>query len=33
LQIAGRDKEDFAVLQLAHAFEQATGFGKKHPML
>jgi amidase len=33
LQIVGRDKEDFAVLQLAHAFEQATGFGKKHPML
>ena len=33
IQIVGRDKEDFAVLQLAYAFEQATGFGKKHPSL
>jgi amidase len=33
IQIVGRDKEDFAVLQLAHAFEQATGFGKKHPSI
>jgi len=31
LQIAGRDKQDFSVLQLAHAFEQATNFGKRHP--
>jgi amidase len=31
IQIVGRDKEDFAVLQLAHAFEQATGFTKKRP--
>jgi amidase len=31
LQIVGRDKQDFSVLQMAHAFEQATGFGKKHP--
>lgn len=31
LQIVGRNKEDFAVLQLAHAFEQATNFGKKRP--
>jgi amidase len=31
IQIVGRDREDFAVLQLAHAFEQATGFGRKHP--
>jgi len=31
VQIVGRDKQDFRVLQLAHAFEQATGFGKKHP--
>jgi len=31
LQIVGRNKQDFAVLQLAHAFEQVTGFGKKHP--
>jgi amidase len=33
LQIVGRNKEDFSVLQLAHAFEQATGVGKKHPVL
>jgi amidase len=31
VQIVGRDKQDFSVLQIAHAFEQATGFGKKHP--
>src|SRR6202162_1296466 len=31
VQIVGRNKEDFSVLQMAHAFEQATGFGKKHP--
>jgi amidase len=31
LQIVGRNKQDFSVLQMAHAFEQATGFGKKHP--
>jgi amidase len=33
LQIVGRDKEDFSVLQMAHAFEQATGFGKKRPVI
>src|SRR5438067_8455196 len=33
VQIVGRDKEDFGVLQLAHAFEQATGFGKKRPAI
>jgi amidase len=33
LQIVGRDKQDFNVLQLAHAFEQATGFGKKRPSI
>ena len=33
VQIVGRNKEDFSVLQLAHAFEQATGFGKKRPNL
>lgn len=32
LQIVGRHHEDFAVLQLAHAFEQATGFGTKRPI-
>jgi amidase len=31
IQIVGRHKEDFSVLQLAHAFEQATGFGKRRP--
>jgi len=33
LQIVGRHKEDFSVLQLAHAYEQATGFGKKRPSI
>lgn len=33
VQIVGRDKADFSVLQMAHAFEQATGFGKKHPTI
>jgi amidase len=33
VQIVGRDKDDFPVLQLAHAFEEATGFGKKHPSI
>jgi amidase len=33
VQIVGRDKADFTVLQMAHAFEQATGFGKKRPAL
>ncbi len=33
VQIVGRNKQDFAVLQLAHAFEQSTGFGKKHPAI
>jgi amidase len=31
IQIVGRDKADFSVLQMAYAFEQATGFGKKRP--
>lgn len=33
LQIVGRDKQDFSVLQLGHAFEQATGFGKRRPAI
>jgi amidase len=33
VQIVGRDKEDFGVLQIAHAFEQATGFSKKRPAI
>ena len=32
VQIVGRPGEDFAVLQLAHAFEQATGFWKRRPL-
>ena len=31
LQIVGRHHRDFAVLQLAHAFEQATGHGRRRP--
>jgi amidase len=31
LQIVGRHHADFSVLQMAHAFEVATGFGKKRP--
>ena len=33
LQIVGRDKQDFSVLQLTHAFEQATGFAKRRPAI
>ncbi len=33
LQIVGRHQQDFAVLQLAHAFEQATQHGKTRPAL
>jgi amidase len=33
VQIVGRNKEDFSVLQMAQAFEQATGFGKKQPVI
>jgi amidase len=33
VQIVGRNKEDFSVLQLAHAFEQATDFGMKRPVI
>jgi amidase len=31
LQIVGRHRADFSVLQLAHAFEAATGHGKRRP--
>jgi amidase len=31
VQIVGRHQDDFGVLQLAYAFEQATGFWKKRP--
>ncbi len=33
LQIVGRHKADFSVLQLAHAFEQATAFARKRPSI
>ena len=33
IQIVGRDKADFSVLQMAYAFEQATGFGKRRPAI
>jgi amidase len=33
VQIVGRANQDFSVLQLAHAFEQVTGFGKRHPAI
>jgi amidase len=33
VQIVGRNQADFSVLQIAHAFEQATGFGKKRPAI
>jgi amidase len=33
LQIVGRYRDDFGVLQLAHAFEAATGFWKRRPPL
>ena len=31
LQIVGRYRDDFGVLQLAHAFESATGVGRRRP--
>jgi amidase len=31
IQIVGRYREDFSLLQLAHAFEQATNIGKRRP--
>lgn len=33
LQIVAPPRQDFKLLQFAHAFEQATEFGKKHPKL
>ncbi len=33
VQIVGRNNSDFSVLEMAHAFEQATGFAKKHPAI
>ena len=31
IQIVGRYRDDLDVLKIAHAFEQATGFGKRRP--
>jgi amidase len=31
VQIVGRRRDDFGVLQLGHAFEEATGFGRRRP--
>ena len=31
IQIVGRYRDDFGVLQIAHAFEQATEFGRRRP--
>jgi amidase len=31
IQIVGRYRRDYQVLQLAHAFEEATGFGRRRP--
>jgi amidase len=31
IQIVGRHRDDLCVLQIAYAFEQATGFGKRRP--
>ena len=31
VQIVGRHRDDLGVLQIAHAFEQATGFGRRRP--
>ena len=33
IQIVGRNREDFSVLQMAHAFEVATGLGKRRPAI
>ena len=33
LQIVGRHRADSSVLQLAYAFEQATGHGRRRPAL
>ena len=33
IQIVGRHRDDFGVLQIAHAFEQATKVGRKRPAI
>ena len=33
IQVVGRYRDDFGVLQAAHAFERATGFGRTRPLI
>jgi amidase len=33
IQIVGRSRDDLGVLQVAHAFEQATGVGRTRPRI
>lgn len=33
LQLVGRSRADWSVLQFAHVFEQATGVGRRRPAL
>ena len=33
IQIVGRRRDDLGVLEIAHAFEQATAFGRKRPAI
>jgi amidase len=33
IQIVGRYRDDWGVLQLGHAFEQATRFGERRPAM
>jgi amidase len=33
IQIVGRYRDDLGVLQIGHAFEQATGFGRRRPQI
>jgi amidase len=33
VQIVGRHRDEWSILQLAHAFEQATGHGRQRPRL
>ena len=33
IQIVGRYRDDLGVLQMGHAFEQATGFGRQRPSI
>jgi amidase len=33
IQIVGRHRDDWGLLQLAHAFEEATGVGRRRPAI